>query len=144
MNGHPPPAVPDDDANGDYRYIPGEPPAILGGTVRVNPSTTATTTTTTTTTMVPCVGSAGQSLPCDRMGFQSTGGSAIYQRSQAAEADLFLLSSRLLPSGDSVRLSRGACVCGSRQVSYPTSNNDAFGEIMSNLENQKAPLNSNL
>lgn len=25
------------------------------------------------------------------------------------------------------------------QTSYPTSNNDAFGEIMSNLENQKAP-----
>lgn len=25
-----------------------------------------------------------------------------------------------------------------QQVSYPTSNNDAFGEIMSNLENQKA------
>lgn len=24
-------------------------------------------------------------------------------------------------------------------MSYPTSNNDAFGEIMSNLENQKAP-----
>eukprot|EP00624_Nannochloropsis_granulata_P002215 evm.model.NODE_21269_length_1075_cov_16.439070.1 len=32
----------------------------------------------------------------------------------------------------------------SRPVSYPTSNNDAFGEIMSNLENQKAPPPSSL
>lgn len=31
-----------------------------------------------------------------------------------------------------------------RPVSYPTSNNDAFGEIMSNLENQKAPIPSSL